>query len=112
MPKPKFIDDEAFKSLRSGDYESFNKIAARKESVDLCGCDLRSVDFRNADMSKVKLKGAYLRDCDLRGKDLRHIDMEGCSLFNARVSGAWFPYNISVDELDFSISHGTRLRVD
>lgn len=110
MTKPKFLDDEAFKCLREGNYEAFNNYVKNRDLVDLGDCNLRGTDFRNADLSKVKLAGAYLRDADLRGQDLRHMDLTGCSLFHAKISGVWFPDNVPLEEIEFSVNHGTRIR--
>ena len=62
------------------------------------------------DLAKVRLRGSYLRDADLRGVDLRHVDMEGCSLYHAKISGAYFPTNLSAAEISMSVQYGTRVR--
>ena len=108
MTRPRFLESETFKALRSGDKETFNRLAAN--GVDLTDCDLRATDFRNTDLSNADLRGAYLRDADLRGQDLRNLDLEGVSLFNAKISGTYFPENLSAQEIAFSLEHGTRLR--
>jgi uncharacterized protein YjbI with pentapeptide repeats len=108
--RPRFINDEAYRQLRSGDIEGFHKSIVSQAEVDFTGSDLRGTDLRNADLSKVKIAGCYLRDADLRGKDLRQHELEGCSLFNARISGTWFPSAFSAEEIRLSIEHGTRLR--
>ncbi len=106
----RFPEDEAFRCLRANDIEGYQRNTEGRKSVDLSDCDLRGVDFRNVDMSNVILRGAYLRDTDLRGKDLRHIDMEGCTLRHAKISGVYFPDNLDVHEIQFSLQFGTRLR--
>ena len=110
LAKPKFIDDEAYRCLRAGDFEGFERHIIDREAVDFSDADLRGLDLRRVDPSKLLLRGAYLRDADLRGVDLRHIDLEGCSLMHAKVSGTYFPANVSPQELQMSLEHGTRLR--
>lgn len=110
MAKPKFIDDEAFRSLRSGDLERFHALIAERDSVDFTDCDLRGTVMRHAEIDKLILRGSYLRDADLRGLDLREKDLEGCSLFHAKVSGAYFPPQFSAEEIRLSVELGTRLR--
>jgi uncharacterized protein YjbI with pentapeptide repeats len=111
MVQPLFPDDPAFKSLRTGDFEAFNRQIASQKRVDFSDSDLRGVDFRGVvDLSKVIVRGAYMRDTDLRGLDLRDWDMQGCSLYHAKISGAYFPANLSPLEISLSVQHGTRMR--
>jgi len=108
--RPQFLDDEAFRCLRSGDYRAFNELAKKRQVIDLSNCDLRTTDFRYVDLSNVVLRGSYLRDADLRGVDLYHLDLSGCSLHNAKISGTYFPPNITAEEIRLSHEFGTRLR--
>ncbi len=110
MGTPGFLDDEAFKCLRAGDLEGYDREIKGRDVVDFTGADLRGTDFRRADLSKIVLSGCYLRDADLRGRDLRHLDMDGCSFFHARISGTWFPENLSAEELRLSFDFGVRVR--
>jgi uncharacterized protein YjbI with pentapeptide repeats len=111
MGQPLFPDDPVFKSLRTGDFEAFNRGIASQKQVDFSDSDLRGVDFRGiSDPTKVKVHGAYMRDTDLRGLDLRTWDMEGCSLYHAKISGAYFPTNLAPLEISMSVQHGTRMR--
>ena len=110
MAVPSFPDDRAFKCLRVGDLDGYHEAIRNRQVVDFSGVDLRGTDFRKVDLSKVILRNAYLKDADFRGCDLRHIDLEGTSLRNAKVSGAYFPDNLSPEELRLSIDLGTRLR--
>ncbi len=111
MAQPLFPDDPAFKSLRTGDFEAFNRQIASQKLVDFSDSDLRGVDFRGiADPTNVKVHGAYMRDTDLRGLDVRMWDMEGCSLYHAKISGAYLPTNLTPEEISLSVQHGTRMR--
>jgi uncharacterized protein YjbI with pentapeptide repeats len=108
--KPRFIDDEAYRCLRSGNLTGYHQQIAGRETVDFSDSDLRGTDLRGADLRKVSLRGCYLRDADLRGLDLTHMDLSGCSLHNAKISGTFFPDNLDADEIRLSIDFGTRLR--
>lgn len=111
MAQPRFPDDPAFKSLRLGDFEAFNRLVVGQKQVDFSNADLRGVDLRGiADLGKVNVRGSYMRDTDLRGLDVRTWDMEGCSLYHAKISGAYFPVNLSPQELACSVQLGTRMR--
>ena len=111
MGKARFIDDEAFRSLRAGDAQTFHHLIDRRSSVDFTDADLRGTDFRSVDLAKVVLRGAYLKDADLRGMDLRKVDLEGASIHNARIGGTYFPANIPAAEVELSVKYGTRMRV-
>jgi uncharacterized protein YjbI with pentapeptide repeats len=111
MGKARFIDDEAFRSLRAGDHQSFHRLIERRSVIDFTDADLRGTDFRNVDLSKVVLRGAYMKDADLRGMDLRKVDLEGASIHNARIGGTYFPVNLPAAEIELSVKHGTRMRV-
>jgi uncharacterized protein YjbI with pentapeptide repeats len=111
MTRPEFLEDEAFRSLRAGDIAAFHEQIEGRDVVDFSGADLRAVDMRKADISKVVLRGAYLSDADLRGIDLRGKDLEGCTFLRARVSGAFFPSELSAQELRNSVDLGTRVRM-
>ena len=108
--KPRFIEDEAFKLLRSGELEAFHRLSISREEIDFSNSDLRGTDLRMADLSNVILRGSYLRDADLRGIDLSNNDLSGCSLSHAKVSGTLFPANLTADEIRLSLEFGTRLR--
>lgn len=113
MGQPRFLDDLSFKALRLGDFAEFNRLVAGAKRVDFSDSDLRGVDFRGiADVNQVVVRGAYLRDADLRGLDLRQWDMEGCSLYHAKISGAYLPANLSPQEIANSVQLGTRMRSD
>ena len=107
---PRFLEDEAYRSLRSGDVEAYHREIAGRETVDFCNVDFRGVDLRGAELQKVDLRGAYMRDADLRGLDLRSLDLEGCTLLHAKIGGAYFSSDLSPEEIRLSVEHGTRLR--
>jgi uncharacterized protein YjbI with pentapeptide repeats len=111
MTRPRFLEDDTFRSLRAGDLDGFATRIARQTVVDFSNADFRGTDFRRADLSKVVLRGAYLKDADLRGVDLRQMDLEGCSLHNAKIGGTYFPECLSAAEIQMSVLYGTRIRM-
>jgi uncharacterized protein YjbI with pentapeptide repeats len=110
MAQPRFLDDQAFRCLRMGDAEGFSRQVAGRTEIDFSDTDLRGVDLRGVDLSKLVIRGAYLRDADVRGLDLRHMDLEGCSLYHAKISGTYFPPNLTPQEITASVQLGTRMR--
>ena len=47
---------------------------------------------------------------NLRGADLREANLEGASIAHAQISGAYFPAQLSADEILLSMQFGTRMR--
>jgi uncharacterized protein YjbI with pentapeptide repeats len=110
MTDPQYKNDRLYRLLRQNHVEEFNRLRAQGESCDLFEADLRHLDLRNLDARGLDLSGAYLRDADLRGLDLRETRLDGASIHNARIAGTWFPSELSADEINLSLIHGTRLR--
>jgi uncharacterized protein YjbI with pentapeptide repeats len=108
--RPSFPDDEAYRCLRSAEIDEFHRLIAKRDRVDFSNSDLRGVDFRKVDVTRLVIRGSYLRDADLRGLDLRKLNLEGVSLYHAKVSGTYFPENLSPEEIRMSVELGTRLR--
>ncbi len=46
----------------------------------------------------------------LRGIDFSKAWLEGASLNSARISGAYFPAELTPEEIILSVTHGTRMR--
>jgi uncharacterized protein YjbI with pentapeptide repeats len=47
---------------------------------------------------------------DLRGVDFSKACLVGASINGARISGGFFPVELSANEISLSIQHGTRMR--
>ena len=62
------------------------------------------------DAQGINFTNAYFRGTDLRGLDLRNAQLEGASLAHAQISGAYFPVELTADEILMSVNFGTRLR--
>lgn len=104
-------DAEAVRLIHDDKVKEFNSLVERQGGVvDLSGALLRSEDLQLYNLKKANLSGAYLRAADLRGLDLSEANLEGASLKDAKISGVLFPKNLAPDEIQLSVTHGTRLR--
>lgn len=110
MSHPHQLDTPLYRLLRDEKIADFNKQKPREGSIDLRGADLRGLDLRALDASRVDFTDAYFRGADLRGIDLREACLEGASIAHAQISGAYFPIQLSADEVLLSMQFGTRMR--
>lgn len=110
MTGPIISDDPLYLLLRNDDVTGFNQARSQGQTCDLAGCDLRGLDLRNLHISGMNLKDAYFRGADLRGIDFRDCNLDGASLADAKISGCYFPGGLSPDEIQLSVTMGTRLR--
>ncbi len=108
--EPQIKDDPMYRLLREGEIEAFNARRAAGESCDLRGCDFRTTDLRKLDARGLDFRDCYFRQADLRGVDFSEADLEGASINAAKISGAYFPRELSAEELMLSLTHGTRMR--
>jgi len=102
-------DSELRTLLVDGKFDEFNERAG-DAPPDLENTHLRGFDLREADLSHANLLDAYLRFADLRGLDLLYAEMDGASIQGAKISGTRFPRNLTIEEISFSLQHGTRMR--
>jgi uncharacterized protein YjbI with pentapeptide repeats len=110
MSEPQYKTDPLYHLLRLGHIEEFNKRRGQGETCDLVEADLRHLDLRGMDARDLDMTGCYLRDADLRGLDLRSARLDGASIHNAKISGTWFPPDLAAEEINLSLTHGTRMR--
>jgi len=110
MTQPRQLDNPLYRLIRNEDIKGFNAQKPKDGPIDLCNGDFRGLDLRNLDASRVLFTDAYFRGADLRGLDLRDACMRGASLAHAQISGAYFPEELSADEILMSMNFGTRLR--
>lgn len=103
-------DDVMYLMLRDGRIAEFNDSKAKGTAIDLVNCDFRGLDLRGMDAEGLDLSGAYFRQADLRGVDLSRCRLEGASIHATKISGAYFPAELSADEITLSLLHGTRMR--
>ncbi len=108
--KPEIKTDPMYMLIREGEIAEFNKRKAQGNPVDLTACDFRGLDLRGLNATGIDFSNSYFRWADLRGIDFSSSQLEGASINGAKVSGCYFPKQISAVEIDLSITHGTRLR--
>ncbi|MDA7089143.1 pentapeptide repeat-containing protein [Pseudomonas sp. SA3-5] len=110
MSQPCHLDSPLYHLLQNEDIAGFNAQKPKDGEVDLCNGDFRGLDLRAIDAKRINFSDAYFRGTDLRGLDLREALLEGASLAHAQISGAYFPADLSADEILMSVNFGTRLR--
>jgi uncharacterized protein YjbI with pentapeptide repeats len=110
MNGPIISDDPLYQLLRNDDVDGFNQARSQGKECDLAGCDLRGLDLRNLQISSMSLIDTYFRGADLRGIDFRGCNLDGASLADAKISGCYFPAELSPEEIQLSVTMGTRLR--
>ncbi|MGB5298458.1 MAG: pentapeptide repeat-containing protein [Thiogranum sp.] len=108
--QPQINDDPMYRLLREGAVDEFNTRRAGGEACNLRGCDFRHLDLRKLDARGLDLRDCYFRQTDLRGVDLSEANLEGASINAAKISGAYFPRDVSAEELTLSLVHGIRMR--
>ena len=109
MPERK--ESPLFEMLIDGDVKGFNAARDRGETLELENALMRGFNLRGFNLVGISLKGAYLSQSDLRGQDLRFSNLEGATIKNAKISGCYFPDNISAQEIKVAHELGIRIRL-
>jgi uncharacterized protein YjbI with pentapeptide repeats len=99
-----------YQLIRDEKVEQFNKEKSEGKACDLTECDFKGCDLRNLDVSGLDFTDAYFRGADLRSLDFRGCKLAVASLADSKISGCFFPGDITADEILMSVQHGTRLR--
>ena len=110
MSQPKLLDTPLYALLHKDDIDGFNRERPPQGPIDMVGGDFRGLDLRTLNAEGIDFRDAYFRSADLRGIDFRGASLEGASLAHAQISGAYFPVDLSADEILMSMNFGTRLR--
>lgn len=110
MPAPAIKHDDMYQLLREERIKEFNERRAHGESIDLRNCDFRGLDLRGINAHGIDFTGSYFRQADLRGINLKDSIMRECSINGAKISGVFFPEELSPLEIELSLVHGTRMR--
>lgn len=110
MPLPKVHDNALYQLLHNENIAEFNKCHAEAVSAELRGGNYRGLDLRDLKADGLDFSDAYFRGADLRGIDFRNTKLEGASMIDAKISGCYFPDELSPEEIRLSITQGTRLR--
>ncbi|WAC45073.1 pentapeptide repeat-containing protein [Pseudomonas sp. SL4(2022)] len=110
MSQPKQLDNPLYALIHNEKVSAFNAQKPKDTVVDLSDGDFRGLDLRALDAHGINFTNAYFRGADLRGLDLRYSQLEGASIAHAQISGAYFPVELTADEILMSVNFGTRLR--
>ncbi len=110
MNTPEIKEDEMYQLLRCGDILKFNEIRSQGKKCDLRNADLRGLDLREIDVKGLDMSNSYLRQSDLRGVDFSETVLNGVSISGSKISGTLFPIELSAEEINLSLLHGTRMR--
>ncbi|WP_268799530.1 pentapeptide repeat-containing protein [Pseudomonas huanghezhanensis] len=110
MSQPRQLDSALYALLHKEDIASFNLQRPASGTVDMLKGDFRGLDLRELNAEGIDFTDAYFRSADLRGIDFRTSSLEGASISHAQISGAYFPPELSADEILMSVNFGTRLR--
>ncbi|MEO1081924.1 MAG: pentapeptide repeat-containing protein [Pseudomonadota bacterium] len=110
MDKPKIKQDPLYQLLRQENVKAFNEQRDTLDTSELKNGDYRGRDLRNMNAAGLDFSNSYFRNADLSGIDFRNTRLEGASLMDAKLSGAYFPAELSAEEIRLSLDTGTRLR--
>ncbi len=111
MTTPVISDQPLYRLLREGLIDEFNQRIAAGEQVDLTSCDFRHLNLQGLVAKGLDFSNSYFRQADIRGIDFSECtSIEGASIHAAKISGAYFPKQVSAQEILLSLEHGTRIR--
>ena len=110
MKKPEIKSDPLYQLLRQEDVKGFNEQRDHLDVSELKSGDYRGRDLRNMNAAGLDFSDSYFRNADLSGIDFRTTNLEGASLLDAKLSGTYFPPELSPEEIRLSLDTGTRLR--
>ena len=110
MPMPAIKQDDMYQLLRDEKVDEFNDRRAHGETIDLRNCDFRGLDLRGLNAQGIDFTGSYFRQSDLRGINFAQSVLRECSINGAKISGVYFPAELSALEIELSLRHGTRMR--
>lgn len=110
MAIPVVHDNPIYQLLYNEKIEEFNQRHDEAKTALLRGGVYRNLDLRNMNADGLDLSDGYFRGADLRGIDFRTANLEGASMIDAKISGCYFPKELSPEEIRLSVMAGTRLR--
>lgn len=108
--RPVISKDNMYLLLRESKIKEFNELRARGQACDLSGKDFRGLDLRGMDVEGIDFSNGYFRQTDIRGLNLTSCNLEGASIHGARISGTYFPSELSAQEIELSLTQGSRMR--
>jgi len=107
---PKIKQDPVYQLLRERKVKEFNDLKSKGTQCDLTNCDFRGLNLRGLDADGLDFTGSYFKHSDVRGIDFSNAGMNYCSIKEAKISGALFPKELSAEEINLSLVHGTIMR--
>ena len=107
---PKIKQDPTYQLLRERKVKEFNDLKSKGDQCDLTNCDFRGLNLRGLDADGLDFTGSYFKHSDLRGIDFSNARMDYCSIKEAKISGALFPIELTAEEINLSLIHGTIMR--
>lgn len=111
MAAPVISQDPLYQLLRDGKIDEFNQRIARGEAVNLTSCDFRHLNLQGLEAKGLDFSNSYFRQADLRGVDFTECtSLQGASIHAAKISGVYFPDQLSAEEIRLSLEHGLRMR--
>jgi uncharacterized protein YjbI with pentapeptide repeats len=110
MSAPQNLQNLFYKLLSEENIAEFNRRRTELQAGQLRGGNYRNLDLRGLDADGLDFGDGYFHGADLRGIDLRNTNLEGASIIDAKISGCYFPRQLSAEEVRLSVSMGTRMR--
>ncbi|HEY3698644.1 MAG TPA: pentapeptide repeat-containing protein [Spongiibacteraceae bacterium] len=110
MTAPQVLTDPLYQLLYNENIAEFNRRHDEAKSAMLHGGSYRGLDLREINADGLDFSDAYFHGADLRGIDFRKTNLEGASMIDAKISGCYFPKELSAEEIRLSIMAGTRMR--
>jgi uncharacterized protein YjbI with pentapeptide repeats len=100
----------ALPALARGQRQKVQSTQNPRRKCNPTSCDFRHLDLRGLAAAGIDFTGCYFRPADLRGVDFSKACLVGVSINGARISGGFFPVELSAEEISLSIQHRTRMR--
>jgi hypothetical protein len=101
--------NDRYQLILEEEIEEFNR-RCKGKGCELEGLDFRSQDLRQVNAEGIAFSGCYFRQADLRGWDMSTYCLEGASIHGTKISGVYFPPDLSPEEIRLSLEFGTRMR--
>ena len=102
--------NKLYQCILEEEIEEFNAQRNKEMPCALKNLDFRSQDLRQVNVEGIDFSGCYFRQADLRGLDMSTCCLEGASIHGAKISGVYFPPELTPQEIRLSLELGTRMR--
>ena len=109
--KLRIPNDAMYRLLREGCITEFNAKKASGETVRFTGVRSEGASTYEGSMPMGWISATVIfAKSDLRSVDFRNARLEGASINAAKISGAYFPADLTASEIELSLLHGNRMR--